>query len=413
MADRPYDIVIYGASGFTGQFAAVEAARACKGKKIALAGRTKSKLEAVIQRIDKELGGDCDVKSIGIVIADSKSDDSILEMCRQAKVIVNCVGPFRWYGEQVVRACVQMSTNYVDITGEPEFMQTCQIKYHEEAKERGIHIVSACGFDSIPADMGLEILREEFPGVLAAAESYIHLYGPGKANYGTYLTIVHSVKHKDNVRGQQKEIFKQRIPYLGPKLRVRNPGFSKSENKWYLPFLGADPSVVKRTQYYESMEHNRTPVQYFAYFTTMSIFHMIGVMLFGLMVFVLTKFSFGIKLLENHPRIFSGGVFSKDGPTKDDISKSGFKMVFHGKGYKEQPESRTTAGRPDQRLSMKFSGPECGYVFTSTAVIAAAATILDDKLINNGGVLTPASAFRGSRFIERLENRNVKIEFME
>ena len=79
---------------------------------------------------------------------------------------------------------------------------------------------------------------------------------------------------------------------------LRNGGFSNSENKWFIPFLGADPSVVKRTQYYESMVHGRMPVQYFAYFTMPSLLHVICLMLFGMMLFVLTKFSFGIKLLE-------------------------------------------------------------------------------------------------------------------
>ena len=78
----------------------------------------------------------------------------------------------------------------------------------------------------------------------------------------------------------------------------RNGGFSNSENKWFIPFLGADPSVVKRTQYYESMVHGRMPVQYFAYFTMPSLVHIICMMLFGLILFVLSKFAFGIKLLE-------------------------------------------------------------------------------------------------------------------
>lgn len=410
MTSRPYDIVVYGASGFTGQFAAIEAVRTCKDKKIAIGGRTKAKLEKVLQEIEKELGLEADVKNIGIVIADSQNEDSITEMCRQTRLVINCVGPFRWYGEQVVRACVQMATNYVDITGEPEFMQTCQIKYHKEAEEKGIHIVSACGFDSIPADMGLEILREKFPGVLTAAESYIHVYGAGKGNYGTYLTIVHSVQHRDNVKAQQKAIYKQQIPWTGPRLRVRNPGFSNSENKWYVPFMGADPSVVKRTQYYESTVHDRTPIQYFAYFTMPSFIQMVCLCLFAIMMFVFTKFSLGIKLLEKYPRLFSFGTFSKDGVTKEEMARSGFKIVFHGKGYKEKPESRTTAGRPDQSLSIKMTGPEIGYIFTSTCVVAAASTILDDKLINNGGVLTPASALRGTKFVNRLENRNIKIE---
>jgi len=411
MEHRPYDIIVYGASGFTGQFAAVEAVRTCKGKKIGLAGRTKAKLQEVVKRIEKELGSDCDSKDIGIVVADNKNEESIREMCRQTKVVVNCVGPFRWYGELVVASCVEMGTNYVDITGEPEFMQTCQIKYHKAAEEKGVHIVSACGFDSIPADMGLEILRERFPGVLTAAESYIHIRSK-RANYGTYLTIIHSVQNRNSVKDQHKTIFRQKIPYTGPRLRLRNGGFSNSENRWFIPFLGADPSVVKRTQYYESMVHDRMPVQYFAYFTVPSIFYMICFAIFGVVLFVLTKFSFGIKLLENHPKFFTFGTFCKEGPTREEIDAGSFKIVFHGKGYKEEPESRTSAGRPDQSMSLKFSGPEAGYIFTSTCVVAAAATILDDNLINKGGVLTPASAFRKTKFVERLEKRNVKIEVM-
>jgi len=407
---RPYDIVVYGASGFTGKFAAVEAVRTCKGKKIAIAGRSKSKLEETLARIESDLGGD-HYSNVGVVIADNKNPDSIREMCRQTKVVVNCVGPFRWFGELVVSSCVEMGTHYVDITGEPEFMQSMQIKYHEEAKQKGIHIVSACGFDSIPADMGLEILREKFPGVLSAAESYIHMRSK-KANYGTYQTIVHSIQSRDQVKGQQKAIYKQQIPYLGPKLKLRNGGFSNSENKWFIPFLGADPSVVKRTQYYESMVHGRMPVQYFAYITMPSLVHIICMMLFGLMLFVLSKFAFGIKLLEKYPGFFSFGTFTKDGPTMKQVEEGSFCIVFHGKGYKEEPKSRTTAGKPDQSMSLKFSGPEAGYIFTSTCVVAAAKTILDDKLINEGGVLTPATAFRKTRFVERLQERNVKIEIL-
>lgn len=412
MDHRPYDITIYGASGFTGQYVAAEAVRTCKEKKIAIAGRKKDKLDKVLEFIRKEIGTDDALNNVGIVIADNSNNDSVLEMCRQSRIVINCVGPFRWYGEQVVRCCVEASTNYVDISGEPEFLQTCQIKYHEEAKEKGIHIVGACGFDSVPADFGLEVLRDKFPGELTAAESYIHLYGAGKGNYGTYLTIIHSIVTRANVKAQQKVIFKEKLSYTGPRLKLRNPGFSNSENKWFVPFMGADASVVKRTQLHESSVHNKTPVQYAAYMTMGSILHLVCGFLFALVMFVLTKCAWGVKLLEDYPKLFSFGVFSKDGVTPEELANSGFKMVFHGIGYSRKPESSTSAGRPDQSMSMKFSGPEVGYIFTSISLVAAASTILDDSLRNSGGVLTPGSALRETQFLHRLIKRGVKIEII-
>jgi len=412
MGARPYDVTVYGASGFTGQFVAAEAVRTMSGKKIAIAGRNKTKLQKVIEFIQKELGSDSKFEDLGIVVADSSNDDSIIEMCRQSKCVINCVGPFRWYGEQVVRACVEMGTHYVDISGEPEFLQTCQIKYHEEAKKKGVHIVGACGFDSIPADLGLELLRDKFPGELTAAESYIHMFGAGKGNYGTYLTILHSINSKDNLKAQQKAIFKEKLPYIGPRLKLRGPGFSNSENKWFIPFLGADPSVVRRTQLYESEQFNKTPIQYSAYFSLKSLIYLICFVLCGLCWFVMTKFSFGMKLLEKYPRIFTMGAFSRDGPTREEISRSGFKLVFHGKGYSKKPESDTAAGQPDKSMSMKIIGSEPGYSFTSQSVVAAAATLLDDKLRNSGGVITPGSALRDTRYLDRMLERGMKVEVM-
>ncbi|XP_065676059.1 saccharopine dehydrogenase-like oxidoreductase isoform X2 [Hydra vulgaris] len=411
MSERPYDIAVYGASGYTGKYVAAEVVRTCQGKKIAIAGRSKAKLEKVFDIIEKECGWNTRGE-VGIIIADSSNEESIREMCRQSCIVINCVGPFRWYGEQVVKACVDMATNYVDISGEPEYLQMLQLKYHKQAEEKGIHIVGACGFDSVPADVGLELLREKFNGELTAAESYIHLYGPQKGNYGTYLTIIHSVQGRENLKIQQKAIFKERLRFTGPKLLMRYPGFSKSENRWFIPFLGADPSVVRRTQLYESMNHNQTPIQYGAYFTAPSFLVAFFMILFGLLVWILTKFSFGIKLLENYPKIFSFGTFSFEGPSREDLARGGFKMVFHGKGYSEKPSSSAAAGKPDKGLSMQIIGPEIGYIFTSICVVACAKTILDDNLRNRGGVLTAGSAFKGTGLIDRLINRGVKFEIL-
>lgn len=412
--EKLYDIVVYGASGFTGQYAAVEMARTCKGKKkMAISGRSESKLLKVLDFIEQELGEPSIKSEIAIIVADNKDEESIRDMCRKCKAVVNCVGPFRWFGELVVRSCVEMSAHYVDISGEPEFLQMCQIKYHEEANQKGIHIVGACGFDSIPADVGLELLREKFPGQLTAAESYIHLYGSGKANFGTYNTIIQSLASKSNIKGQQREIFKgKRLPYVGAKLATHGVSFSESENRWFVPFKGADPSVVRRTQLYESITFEKTPLQYASYFTVPSFLALVGTIMFAMNIYLFTRFKIGIKLLQTFPKFFSFGVFSKEGVDRETLNKGGFYMMFHGQGY-SKPVNSMTSEKPDQRLSLKFSGPECGYLFTSIAAVAGARTLLDDKLVNVGGVLTAATAFKNSGFVSRLEERGVKIDVIQ
>lgn len=406
---RPYDIVVYGATGFTGQYAAAEAFRTRNQKKVAIAGRNRSKLEKALDFMKEENGGEDVHSQVDIIIADSSDDESILEMCRQCHVVVNCVGPYTFYGEQVVRACVEAGTHHVDISGEAKYLQMCQIKYHEEAKAKGIHIVGTCGFDSVPADIGLETLRERFPGELVSAVSYIHTYGAGKANTGTYNSLVQAMVEKDEVKEQNKIIFKDKLPYVGPQSKPKSFGWAESENRYFLPFMGPDPTVVRRTQAFESTTYGRTPVVYHAFFTVPSLIFMICMMIFGISVAVLTKFQLGVKLLLRFPWLFSFGTFNFGGVSKEDLARSGFKLVFHGKGYSVKPTVGSEASPTDRSMTLTFKGPEMGYIFTSISMVAAAHTLIEDKLLNHGGVLTPGSAFRGTKFVERLEKRGVKI----
>lgn len=406
---RPYDIVVYGATGFTGQYAAAEAFRTKGDKKIAIAGRNKTKLMKTLDFIKEENGGEDVHSEVGIIIANNSDNDTILEMCRQCNVVVNCVGPYAFYGEQVVKACVEMGTHHIDISGEPKYLQMCQLKYHDEAKAKGIHIVGTCGFDSIPADIGLETLRERFPGELVSADSFIRPRGAGKANVGTYNSLVQAFGDQKIVAEQNRLLFKERLSYVGPRLKQKIFGWLETENRYFIPFLGPDAGVVKRTQLFESTHYDKTPVSYHAYLTVPSIVHLFFMMLFGLSVFILTKFQLGIKILLRFPGLFSFGTFSTDGVSKKDLERSGFKMIFHGKGYSTKPATTNDAGEPDTTMTLTFIAPEMGYIFTSISMMAAAHTLLEDKLLNVGGVLTPGSAFKGTKFVERLEKRGVKI----
>jgi len=407
---RPYDMIIYGASGFTGQYVAAEVFRQCKEKKIALAGRTKAKLEKVFDLIERETG---EKANAGIVIADNSNDESIVEMCRQAHCVLNCVGPYRFYGEQVVKACVETGTHYLDISGEPGFLQKMQLQFHEEAQRKGIHIVGAAGFDSIPADFGLEHLRANFNGVMTSAESFWAYKGDRvKANYGTYLTIVHSLRTVSELKAQQKAIFREKMDYIGPRVPRRNPGWCKDVNSHIFPFLGADISVMKRTQYFESKVHGATPIQLGAYVKMGGWLQIIGMMLFGLIMGVLSKFSWGVSFLENHPKLCSFGVFSKEGLTREELAARGFVYEWYGKGYSTKPAPGEKAV-PDKQMKLTLTGPEIGYIFCSIAMVAAANTILEEKLVNQGGVLTPGSALKGTTYASRLGKRGVKITIEE
>ena len=114
-------LVIFGATGFTGKRAVEETIKIFKEKggfTWGVAGRSKKKLEKVLEEIGKK--HDVDLKNIPVIIADIKDQDSLNEMCKQAKVIVNTCGPYRFYGEPVVKACVENKTHHVDVSGEPE-----------------------------------------------------------------------------------------------------------------------------------------------------------------------------------------------------------------------------------------------------------------------------------------------------
>ena len=100
------------------------------------------------------------------IVADVSDNDSLRRMAAQGNVIVNCVGPYRFYGEVVVKACLAEGASHVDISGELQFLEKMQIVYHREAEEKGIYVVGACGYDSVPGDCGVVYLQQKFDGMI-------------------------------------------------------------------------------------------------------------------------------------------------------------------------------------------------------------------------------------------------------
>ena len=155
-AERPFDIIVYGATGYTGRLVAEYLAHhyGKDGPRWAMAGRNAEKLAEVRDLI----GAPADTP---LVVADSNDPASLAAMAEQTRVIVTTVGPYQLYGEPVLRACVAAGTDYTDLCGEPVWMRQMVDALHQRAKETGARVAFSSGFDSIPFDLGVFMLQQE------------------------------------------------------------------------------------------------------------------------------------------------------------------------------------------------------------------------------------------------------------
>src|SRR5690606_17167580 len=144
---QKYDIIIYGATGFTGSLVFEYFAKNVDQSTIkwAIAGRNKTKLQQLADKI---------APNTPILINELNDPISIAQMCESTKVLMNLVGPYYRFGLPIIKACIDAKTHYIDITGEPSFIKQSIDQFHEKAKQAGVSIVHCCGFDSIPTDLG-------------------------------------------------------------------------------------------------------------------------------------------------------------------------------------------------------------------------------------------------------------------
>ncbi len=148
-AQREFDIVAYGATGFVGRLTAEYLARAGGDARIALAGRSQDKLLAVREGLGES------AQAWQLITADASQPSTLNAMAARARVVVTAVGPYNRYGLPLVDACAAAGTDYADLTGEPMFMRQSIDQFHKKAIDTGARIVHACGFDSIPSDLSV------------------------------------------------------------------------------------------------------------------------------------------------------------------------------------------------------------------------------------------------------------------
>lgn len=151
MTTRDFDLIIYGASSFVGQIMTrylAEHIGFSGTVKWAIAGRSSSKLNELRASLGEVAA------NLPIIIADADDANALAKLCQSTRVIATTVGPYALYGEQMVKACAENGTDYCDLCGEAYWIKRMIVKYADAAEQTGARIVSCCGFDSIPSDLG-------------------------------------------------------------------------------------------------------------------------------------------------------------------------------------------------------------------------------------------------------------------
>ena len=254
---REHDVIVFGASGFTGELVAeyLLAHYGDSDLRIALAGRNEAKLEAVRERL-----GVVHPKadSLPILMADSFDKKALKRLAKSAEVICTTVGPYAKYGEPLVEACVDRGTDYCDLTGETPFIRRIIDRYHDAARESGARIVCCCGFDSIPSDLGTLMVQEamhERYGAYANEVRYIAGRMGGALSGGTVasmLNIVDQAKRDRDLRSILLDPYALNPPgdREGPDGRDQSGvRYDDDLQSWTGPFMMAaiNTRVVRRT----------------------------------------------------------------------------------------------------------------------------------------------------------------------
>eukprot|EP00803_Ostreobium_quekettii_P002918 evm.model.scf_2725.1 EVM.evm.TU.scf_2725.1 scf_2725:11911-17424(-) len=247
---RPYQIIVWGATGYTGRLVCERLATEYQGKcRWAMAGRNEGKLRAVRNDLEKI---DARCKDVPLILADAEDQASIDEMVAQTEVIIATAGPFALCGECIVDASVRMGTHYCDVTGETPWVRGIIRKYHDAAKDRGVNIVPFCGQDSVPSDIGawfvVNHMKTKLGRKCARVEGVITKLKAGLSG-GTLKTISLMVSKDSAVIAD---------PYcLDPPESRRGsdgpdqicPAYQKELGVWTGPFLGGgfNTRVVRRS----------------------------------------------------------------------------------------------------------------------------------------------------------------------
>ncbi len=373
MAKKEFDIILYGASGFTGRLVAEYLTqRGIKGW--AMAGRSSSKLAEVRDEIKAP-------KNIAIIEADSSNQTSLKEMCSRTKVVLTTVGPYQLYGSELVAACATSGTDYLDLNGEPAWARQMIDAHEEDAKKSGARIVLSAGFDSIPSDIGVWYLQQEAIKKFSAPAPRVKCRVRemrGGASGGTMASMKASLKAslKDpKILGLMVNSFALTPGFAGPSQPSGLvPEYEKEFQVWSAPFVMAAVNTknVHRTNFLLKHPYGKD----FVYDEM-----------------ILTTLGEAARALVDaaaKANPFAGkGLKPGDGPSKEERENGMYDFVFTG----EYPDGKRI------RISVK-GDRDPGYGSTSKIISEAAVTLLETK--SPGGIYTPG-ALMAAPLLARLQ----------
>jgi short subunit dehydrogenase-like uncharacterized protein len=395
--DREFDIVVWGATGFTGALVVEYLLKqyGLNGQiRWAIAGRDPSKL----QQLKDKLGESAiDLKT---VVADSFDDDSLGNITRNTRVVLTTVGPYAKYGSPLVAACVRDGTHYCDLAGEVQWIRKMVDEHHEQATITGAKIVNCCGFDSVPMDIGVWFLQDAVYskyGKYCASVTTLVRAMKGTASGGTIASMLNLIEESQTDREIARTVTH---PYClnpvdersGPDHRdQRNARLDDSTGYWTAPFVmaGVNTRVVRRSHALQGFPFGRDFRYHEAVITGKGTRGRIKAasITFGLGMFMLAaSIKFTRKLMQRFILPAPG-----EGPDRAAREAGYFNLIQIGR-------------MPDGTIarSVVKGDRDPGYGSTCKMIAECAVCLAKDDLSSTGGVLTPATAM-GRQLHQRLQ----------
>jgi short subunit dehydrogenase-like uncharacterized protein len=392
--ERDHDIVLFGATGFTGGLTAdYLAAHAPAAARLALAGRNPEKLAAVAARVGELRPAGA--PPVALVQADVTDAASLEALARSTRVVLTTVGPYLRYGEPLVGACAAAGTGYLDLTGEPEFVDLMYLRHHETAVQSGARLIHACGFDSIPHDLGVLYTVGQMPeNVPLAVNGYV--WARGLASGGTYHSAVGAMsrlRDAAKVGRERNQVERATRAADGRSVHgsVRPPHREAVARGWVISAPLIDPQIVLRSA--RALPAYGPDFSYGHYLSVGSVKNLALIVgaVSALVLAAQTKPTRDLAL-----KLRAVG----DGPDEATRAKSKFRVTF-------------TAEGGGARIVTQVSGGDPGYGETAKMISEAALCLaFDDGLPEVAGQVTTAQAL-GRPLIDRLVTAGISFSTLE
>ena len=358
---RKYDVVLFGATGFTGALTAEYLAKnAAADLTWALAGRNQTKLEAIRSKLGVE---------VDLLLADVEDPASLKTVAESTRILVTTVGPYVRYGEPLVAACANAGTDYLDLTGESEFVDRMYVAYHAKAVETGARLIHCCGFDSIPYDLGVQYTVEQLPtNVPIKVEGLIR--AGGKPSGGTLHTAITAFSRgKQNLDAHRARRRAQPRPE-GRSVKLVTGRIHRIQGFWAVPLPTVDPQIVANSAV---LLDEYGPDFRYSHYAAVKRLPMVagGIAGVGLLA-VAAQIPPARNALLN--KIKAG-----EGPSEERRAKSWFKARFVGEGG-------------GKRVVTEVAGGDPGYGETAKMLSECALSLALDNLPETSGQVTTAAA---------------------